>query len=146
MAVFSRRVTTEALASWLGGLTERPIGAGQAPPDRPFPYLVVYEIPGGSFSGPALSEPAADVEAVWQINAVALRWAQAVELSDAVREYLLDRDPASGHFSHQSLAVPGWTVMDREPYGGPGDVQYSGAPPKRVFTASERYVLHLTPA
>jgi hypothetical protein len=146
MAVFSRRLATEALAEWLESLTGRPTGKGQGPADRPFPYLAVYEIPGGSFSGPVLADPAADVEAIWQINAVALRWAQAVELADAVREYLLDREPTSGQFVHQGLTVPGWSLMDRAPYGGPGDTQSSGAPPKRVFTASERYALHLTPA
>jgi hypothetical protein len=146
--VLERNVLSDAVTRWLADNLDRPVGRGQAPPgqdgERPFPYAILYTIPGGSFSGGPLVEPDADASVVYQINCAALRVNQAEQLADAARAVMLER--TSTGFTIPSPEVPGWVIIDRAPDGAPGGTEYSGTPPKRVFTAAERYVLHVTPA
>lgn len=143
--MIQRTELTAKLTELLENSTGRQFGRSQSPPNNPFPYGVVYTVPGGSFSGPVLSTPEADAACVYQINTVALSDLESSMLMDTVRATLLERSP-KGRF-----AVPfptlstGYTVIDRRPDGGPGDMTYQGAPPKRVFTSTERFVLHVTP-
>lgn len=143
--VLERAPLTTALATWLEEAVGRPVGRLQSPVNRPFPYSVLYAVPGGSFSGPGLAHPDADAGVVYQVNSVALRDTQAEELADAVRSVILGRDGA-GAFTTPPPALVGWTIIGRGPDGNPGGVEYSGTPPKRVFTAAERFVFYVTPA
>lgn len=143
--VLERAPLTTALAEWLEAAVGRPVGRLQSPVSRPFPYAVLYAVPGGSFSGPGLAHPDADAGVVYQVNCVALRDTEAEELADAVRAVVLGRD-GTGAFTTPAPALAGWSLIDRAPDGNPGGVEYNGAPPKRVFTATERFVFYVTPA
>ena len=146
MSVVARMPITRSLGPWLEAITGRPCGRLQSPPNRPYPYNVLYAIPGGGFEGPALTAPDADASIVFQVNSVALDPAETEALGDGVREAFLGRD-SKGAFLYQPPELPGgWRIIDRTPDGGLGGMEYSGAPTNRVFTMSERYVFHLTPS
>lgn len=146
-----RSPVSQALGPWLEAIVARPVAvfvAPNAPPwsdarSRPFPYVILYSVPGGGYWGPPLRAPNGAASFIYQANAVALRGEQSEELGDAVRDAFLGRAP-SGAFTHDPPALPGgWAVIDRDADGAPGATEYSGQPPKRVFTTSERYVIHV---
>ena len=136
---------TNALHAWLEGLALRPVGKLQSPPNRPFPYHVLYSVPGGGYDGPPLSGPDEDATVVYQVNTVALDPDAAGDNADHVRRLMLGRVPATGAFEVPAPSVDGWRIIDRRPDGGTPGAEYSGAPPKRVFTIAERFVLVVTP-
>jgi len=135
-----RWVWTGALAAYLEAETGFPVGRAQAPKAEP-PHYVVYVIPGGSYDaqGP-LDGNYGDAGMVYQINGVGLRDDQAEWLLDRARELLLGQ-------ATTDMSLPdGWRLKGVSPDGGgPGGVEYSGSPPNRRFTASERFVVSVTP-
>lgn len=140
-----REVTDAALlfARQLG----MPVGDGEIPagahPKMDRPYLIVWALPGGGFSGPPLHAPHDDVVWVYQVDAVGRRRDQVEFAADAVRDLFVGRvDGALSVFPDR----PGWAVADREPDGSPGGITSVGEPPNRVLTASQRFRLHTTPA
>lgn len=145
MTVIARHPIIAALGPWLEAITGRPCGRLQSPPNRPYPYNVLYNIPGGSVSGPPLTAPEADVAFVVQVNSVSLDPGEVENLADGVRAAFLERHPLSGELLRSAPELDGWVIHDRELDAGLGNTEYSGAPPNRVFTTSERYILHATP-
>lgn len=146
MTVPDRQLFTTALASMLGTATGKAIGDHKAPTTRTAgePYAIVYSIGGGGFWGAGLVSPDASGDLVYQVDAIGATRAQAEWMSDRVRRSLLAR--TNGTFQVAFPAVAGWTVADREPDGGPGGVDITGAPPNEVFSVAERYVVRVTPS
>lgn len=143
-ALLRRELLTDALGDWLDVHLTRPVGRLQAPSGRPFPYHVLYAIPGGAFDGPPLTDPDADASVVYQLNSVALSPAESERLADDARAVILGRTGGTFDVPHPELA--GWSFMDRRPDAGLPGSEYAGTPPTRVFTTSERFVFDLTPS
>lgn len=142
MTTIAQEDVFTAVISMLRAQQAFPVGDGE-PPDDEVPYYIVYPIEGGGYFGPPLTNPEADAAVVLQVNSVGRRRDQAQRLGTIARNLVLGRQ-ASGAFQN---AITGSTfvVAHRRPDGGPAGTDYSGRPPDRLFTARERYVLHVTP-
>jgi len=77
-----RRKLTEALKTLLITETGKPVGVATAPLDingvqEELPYIVIYPLDGGGFSGPAWCGPNADAAFEYQIDSYGKRYDQA---------------------------------------------------------------------
>lgn len=132
-------VTLRAMGSWQVGDGAAPAPtAGQALATTP--YLILYSIDGGGFSGPEWNAPHADATLVYQVTVVGERRDQVEMLADKVRARILGRG-SNGAFL-ATITPTGAVVMDRDSDGGPGGVDHDGT----VFTFAERFALTVTPA
>lgn len=138
-----RRKLTDALKSLLENSTGRSVGVGSAPVDingvqEDLPYLVVYPIPSGSFTGPILCAPNADAIFEYQINSYGRRYDQVEWLADLVRVTLVDRD-SSGALVNR-LSYDGHSVMDQMLLGPPGKLDEVG----QIWSVMESYAIAVT--
>lgn len=132
-----------ALVAMLEATLPHPVGDGQ-PPDGDPPYYIVYVLPGLGYTGPPLSAPDEDARMVVQVTSVGSRRDQAMRLASLARDAMLGRD-GSGSFQ-TSIAGGTFVVVGRWPDGGSAEVDYEGNPPNRLFTARDRYGLHVSPS
>lgn len=136
---------TDWLIALLGGagfgVGDHKAPAGANPRDAP--YLVVWEIPGGSTEGPALWDPEADHAIPYQVDAVGFTRAQAQALAARARDRVCGR--AGGAYLVAVDSPPGMLVHDRISEGSSGGVIVQGTAPDEVYTVPQRYVLTVTP-
>lgn len=142
-------VDTAPIVDWLLRLLEsgtgRPVGDSEAPTKQDgFPYVVVREIDGSSMSGPFLVAPDADLALVFQVDSVGRTIDQARWMADTVRRTILART-ATGSFQVQLVNPTGYSVVDRQPSGGPPTPVSEGPAPNRVYSFPERFTIHVTP-
>lgn len=142
VTVLDREVLTTALKAWLAEELNRGVEVGESPSASPLPYVMIYPIPGGRFSGPAFSAPNADADAVYQLTSVGKGREQAEWLADRARHVMLDRED-DGTFATAFPDIEGWVVYDRSPDSGPPPVTPDGA---GLWRVDERFVLCITPA
>lgn len=107
------------------------------------PYVVVWEVPGGSVEGPWLADPDADHSIVYQVDAVGFTRAQAQRLAARMRDLICGR--ADGAYLAAVDMPPGMVVHDRISEGSFGGVTVEGTAPDEVYTVPNRYVLTATP-
>lgn len=131
--------------------TQRPVEimeAPKAPGNGPLlPYAILYPLPGGSFDGPPLSDPHADVTFSYQVTSVGKTAEQCQSMADRVRATMLGRK--NGAFVKAISNPSGVKIMDRAPDGGPGGIdRATGAADTDnvVFSVPERYLITVTPA
>jgi len=125
------------------------VGDHAAPPGadpREDPYLVVWEIPGGSVEGPALTAPEADHSIVYQVDAVGFTRKQAQRLAARAGRAVAGRDAVTGAYLVAASSPAGLSVHDRISEGAFGGVTVEGTAPDEVYTVPNRYVLTVTPA
>lgn len=96
------------------------------------PYVVVYPIPGGRFSG-TLAEPKEDAELVYQVSAVGI-----------------SREQSQWHADKAAELIDGLTITDRlvcrvHPDGGPGTFREDDVDPP-LFTTPIRFRITTTPS
>lgn len=109
-----------------------------------YPYLALFAIPGGSFSGPPLTAPDADAELVYQLDAMGTRRDQAQALGDWAAARLLGRE-ADGGYTFDFGEIVGWVVAGRMPTDTtPGGVEVVPATPT-LYRDTRRYTIALTP-
>lgn len=149
--VYPRQLVTDAVIDMLVRGTSKAVGDHQAP-ERPdgmvdsdfYPYSIVYNIPGGSSDG-GLGFGFEETDIIYQVTSVGLTRGQADWMADRCRLVWLART-SDGGFSVPIVSPDGWTVSGRMPeYGFSGGVDVEGEPPFQVFSAPERYILHVTP-
>ncbi|WP_372407407.1 hypothetical protein [Streptomyces luteireticuli] len=134
---------TRAVAALVGEATGRPCGMGVLPrdssgqPAQP-PYAVLDSLTG-SFSGPSLSDWAADASWLYQVTSVGQRVDQALWLADRVREALFGRSHTGWA---NSLSVPGMKVIDRELSTEGSQVDGTAGD---IVTYIQRFTLTVTP-
>ena len=133
----------EGVKALLETVVNKPVDFARAPLDddgnsvEP-PYVIIYPIPGGGgFSGPPFCAPDADVEVMYQIRVVALRWDQARNMADLVRRALVGR--TNGAFTHP-LDLGDMTCTMRKPEGSPGQVRRDG----KIFYEDDDYCVQVT--
>lgn len=147
--VYPRQYFTDGVIDLLQRGTGKLVGDHTAP-DRDgrddsdyFPYAIVYNIPGGGSDG-GLGFGYEETDVIYQVTSVGLTRAQADWMADRCRLTWLARSGPG--FQVPFLSPDGWTVSGRMPeYGFSGGIDVEGDPPNRVFSAPERYVLHVTP-
>jgi hypothetical protein len=122
--------------------TGRGVGDSEAPDGRPFPYAVVHLI-GATFDGPGLYAPDADAAISFQVDSVGRTVKSARWLSDRARLTVLARD--SGSFQVKLDPPAGYEIVDRSEDGGPQAPSPGGNQSDRLWTVSERFVIHTTP-
>ncbi len=136
--------TTSFLAMLRAGITFGPqVYDYEVPPDAGQFYAVLYQIPGGSLSGPGLGVQS-DVAVAFQVDAVGGRRDQTQYLTDRIREIVTGQEP-NGAYSHAMTAPEGWTVQARlTPDGLPGAYRDSSAPTP-IYQAPQRFTIVFTP-
>lgn len=145
MSAPARQLLGSNLVTAVATATGKPCGDAKAPLDVAPPYAVVHTISGGGYWGPGLVAPEDSADWVYQIDAVGDRRDQAEWLADKIRLTVLGRD-AAGAFLTAISEPSGLRIIDRRSDGGAGGVEVEGTPPHEVYTASERYVVSVTPA
>ena len=137
--MIQRSALLTGIVSFVATRSSRPTGDGASPPgsgDERYPFVVVYAIPGGSFPAGILETHGDHAELVIQLSCVGRRRDQADALLDRCRAALLDHDI--------QIPVAGHSVLLRQPYAGTGGIDSSGQPPHRLFTATERFRIHVS--
>lgn len=112
---------------------------------RVAPYFVVWEIVGGHFEGPPLTDPEADHSIVYQVDAVGFLRPQANTLASRARNIITGRSPA-GAYLVALASPPDMLIYDRISEGSSGGVIVEGTAPDEVYSVPNRYVLTVTPA
>ncbi len=109
-----------------------------------YPYLALFAVPGGGFTGPPLTNPHADVQLVYQLDAVGARRDQAQLQGDKAARVMVGRAPG-GAFLVDFEDVEGWAYCDRMPTDTtPGGVEVVPATPT-LYRDTRRYTIALTP-
>lgn len=114
-----------------------------APDERRMPYVVIYQIPGGGFSGPPLVGPQDDAEIVFQLDGVGMLRGSAQWARDWACEVLAGRNPGGSFRFALSLPV-GLSVCDRLLDDTVSGVEREGNPPNATFTAAQRVRVAVT--
>ena len=140
-----RQLVTLAVRELLSRHRSLKVYAGFIPEQGQLPLAVLHSIPGGSYSGPVLTDPEADTFYEYQVDVVGSRMDQVEKGADELRDLVLGRGPG-GEFKHALEVVPGFGWVDRLPTDTPGGVDVEKAPSGTVFTASNRYTVVLTPS
>lgn len=138
-----RRKLTKALKELLELEVGVPVGVAAAPRNNDgeqadLPYIVIYPIASGFFSGPAFCGPNADVKFEFQINSEGIRDDQAEWLADLVRVTLIDRDQHGTLVNR--IQYPDHSVMDQEIVGPPGKLDQVG----QIWSVKESYAFSVT--
>lgn len=118
-----------------------PLGADP----RVAPYFVVWEIIGGSFEGPPLTDPEADQSIVYQVDAVGFLRPQANTLAAHARHMITGRS-TNGGYAVAMTSPPGLLIYDRISEGSSGGVIVEGTAPDEIYSVPNRYILTVTPA
>lgn len=142
-----------AVTAWLKALLDGKVPVGQvcglgkpqAPAGQPlqFPYRVLYSIPGGSVSGPALGQSSGDATYSYQVDSVARDYAIAEAAGAEVLEWIVGRT-ADGVFVVQAPDPDELRISDRIVDGTPGAPLQEGQPPNQVFTVSHTFAVYVT--
>lgn len=144
--MIDRRPLTHGFLELLRTGTAMPVGRGQAPAIiAGKPWMVVHVIEGGGYDGAPLTDPTSDAAFVYQVDAVGRSEDQAEWMADVVRRTVLART-TSGAFQVPFPAVEAVKVIDRRPDTNPGGLTSEGTAPNEVFTVSDRFSIHVTPA
>lgn len=130
-----------ASTGWLVGDANVPSGIDEQGDEALYPYLTVFEIPGGHFWG-SLADPAECVDYVYQIDSVGRTAVQSRVAAQRVRGLLLDR------VTPFAVVLPGDCELreitpDMLSSGGQ---TREGVPPRELYTSSDRYVLRVVVA
>lgn len=114
------------------------------PVKPPYPYWVLYAIPGGSSDPmPDLDKRGDEVTAAWQLTAVSKFRNQAQQLARVCHDLVVARTGAAWAYA---IVVPdGWVCTDRTA-DQPAGVIRTGQTPNAIFTAPLRFTLTLCPA
>jgi hypothetical protein len=136
------------VTDWLLALIRSTLPAGQTCGDMRaennssgeliYPYRVLWPIPGGSVSGPALGQAQGDAALVFQVDYVGRTRDQAEKAADLGRETIAGRKP-DGSFVRPAANPNGLVIHDRIVDGTPGAPLKEGQPPNEVYTVSESY-------
>lgn len=110
---------------------------------RVFPYVIVYRIQGGDSYGPPLWDPNADLNLVYQIDAVGERRDQAEFVGSLVAQIMIGT--SNGSPLYQLNLPPEISECGRLRHDVPGGVDVEGDPPHEVFTLPGRYEVCVTP-
>ena len=111
--------------------------SGVPPEDAPLPYVVVYDIPGGSFYGPPLAAPEDDAEYLFQTTCVGGTAAQATWMDDQVRGVVIARN-ATGSFVYP-LVVTGASIIDRQSQTGTSGATRTG----KLWNTTPRFSIYV---
>lgn len=139
-----RAPLTAAVLAALRAMGEWQVGDGVAPrapdgsPTPPTPYLILYSIDGGGFTGPEWHDPHADATFVYQVTAVGERRDQVETLMDRARARLVGRGTDGSYLV--ALEPSGCVVGDRS-IDSVGGVDREGL----VFSSVERFAFTVTP-
>lgn len=112
----------------------------EVPPNTTLPYLCLYQLPGGSYSGPPLSAPEADLTIVYQVDAVGTRRDQAQYLADKARTLTLG--PTAPGLS----APTGWRECARLAADTPPGVIRTPDARNPLYSVPQRFALAVTPS
>ena len=112
--------------------------SGTPSPDATLPYVVIYGIPGGEFSGPPLVDPEAIAEFYFQTTCVGGTASQANWMADQVRALVTGRT-ATGDFS-TALTIAGAAVMDRYSLDGTPAAEPTGP----LYQSTPRFCIVVT--
>lgn len=110
-----------------------------------FPYVCLYQIPGGSYSGPPLTAPESDLTAVFQVDAVGTRRDQAQWLADKVFTVTLGRAP-NGQLLYPLTAPGGWRECARLAADTPPGVIRDPTAKNPLYSAPQRFAVAITPS
>lgn len=113
---------------------------------RVAPYGVVKTIAGGSFDGPPLWDPEADVTLVYQVDAVGFTRPQAQALAARFRTQITGRKSTGGAYLVAITQPAGMRIHDRISEGTSGGVIVEGTAPDEIYSVPDRYLLTVTPA
>ena len=140
-----------AVTQWLIDLITEQLPAGEKCGDMraeidgvadPFPFRVVYPLPGGSVSGPGMGQAAGDAVFSYQVDSVGKTRGQAESGSDRVRDWVCGRT-ADGVYVVPRDDPEGLRISDRIVNGTPGTL-LEGQPPNEVYTVSDTIDIHVT--
>lgn len=147
-----RAPVTAAVVALLKWGTGRPMGEARVPPggtdeapdvtEAPeLPYSIVYALPGGSYGGPGLVDPQADIEWPYQVTSVGADRTQAEWMRDLCHRVMVLRD-ADGAFVWPMTIGDGTSiaVMDRRSETPGGETPSDG-----TVALAETYYVVTTP-
>lgn len=152
MFVPERKYVTDALVSMLADVTSMPIGDSRIPypsddpsSDPELPYVIVYSVDGGGFSGPTYTTTEDTATFLYVIHSVAGNddREQAEWAADRVRHAILGVNAAGAYLHDLELVQPvghvPQRVIGRRPEGPPGGVDTSAT----LATAVDRYLIEV---
>jgi len=116
----------------------------EVPASVSYPYSCLYQVPGGSYSGPPLTGPEADLTAIFQVDAVGTRRDQAQWLADKIKEVTLGRGP-SGQLLCSLNAPTGWRECARLAADTPPGVIRDSTAPTPLYSVPQRFAVVITP-
>lgn len=148
MNVPSQQEVTDALLAMLNAGLPNGVDAGdhRAPEPIAYPYVILYAVPGGRYTGPPLVAPYSDAWFVYQISSVGERRDQAQRTADTVRNLMVGHDLTTGALATALNLPAGWRVCARLQEATPPGVEPEGEPPNQVFTVPEQFTIVVTPA
>lgn len=114
------------------------------PASAVFPYHVLFQIPGGSWSGPPLWDPTADAALVFQIDSIGNRRDQAQWAGDRAARVFLER--TGGVLTHTLTPPAGWSECARLPADTPPGVQRDTSVTTPLYFVQQRFMVVLTPS
>lgn len=115
------------------------------PVKPPYPYGILYRIPGGSADAtPDLGISMRDVTVAFQVTAVSNYRNQCEYAAREARDRLLARAP--GGWAYPLLLPTGWVCVDRRPDPAMPGIDRVGNYPNAIFNAPARYLITVTPA
>lgn len=135
----------EMIQSRLAAGNKCGLGKPEAPTGQPlpYPYRVVYSIPGGGMSGPPLGQAFGDAIYPYQVDSVGKTYDEAERAGADVLEWVVGRG-ADGQFVVPGGSPSGIRISDRIMDGTPGAPLQEGQPPNQVFTVSHTFGLYVT--
>lgn len=116
----------------------------EVPPSTTLPYVCLYQLPGGSYSGPPLWDPEIDLTAIFQLDAVGTRRDQAQWLADKVKGVMLGR--INGQLQHILGAPVGWRECARLAADTPPGVIRSTEAKNPLYSVPQRFAVAITPS
>ncbi len=139
MTTVTRLPIDTAFVTFLRNNLAQQVYFGHVPADAALPYVCVYGIPGGHFTGPPLAAPEDDAEVIFQATCVGGTPGQAVWMDDQVRQLVVGRT-ANGSFV-TNFTVAGVTVVDRHTDGGGSAAIETGG----LWQTTPRFSISITP-
>lgn len=120
------------------------------PHNPPYPYDVLYQLPGGSADPfPSLDDRHTDATLVFQVTAVSDLRNQAQWAARAARDLMVGKTSAGfdqpHKFAHPLVLPDGWVCIDRRPDPAMPGVERTGLEPNSIYTVPARYYLTVAP-
>lgn len=133
----------ESLKTVLKQYTNVPVAVASPPLDdngnqESYPYVVIYPILGGGYSGPAFCGGTQDVSWHYQITTYGERDDQVELIADRVREAIIGRDEYSQYLVDMPYD-PGKVTL-RSPVGPSGRLVREG----QIYKSHEDYSIRVT--